>query len=655
MYEQKVDLVVLDSDKETELPKASKLHKDIDDSKRHRQKITRIWDMCSLFLQGKQHIRWDRNLKNYIGIPQDRSRNRVTINMILNIFRNIQSRLSVAYPSITVLPSSPSTEDIQKSEAAETLLRYYWHTADMKDVIGKAIEWLLLCGNAAFHTYYDPKKQMVTTEAVSPYDVFFEAGATSIEESEWVALRHIVTKKELIKAYPEHKEIIEKSGDTPDNTYQTLHQRAAGTEGAQLKNRLEIYEVYMSDKKMGMLLGSKWLYKADWPTHKCPISYLRYTNIPGRLWGIGMVEPLIELQIMYNKGRTQIIQNADLMGNPKWLVPKASGVGKDALSDSRPGEKVVYNANSGPPPAQVPAAPLPAYILDNIRQLSAEMLDVAGVHSTSLGKRAIGIESGAAIQSLANKDSQQLQVTQANLEQSCVEVASCVIEMCKKYYTEPRMMKMMDETGRVIHRTLGGIDLCEDPDIYMEAGTLFRDEKPDRDQKTLDMVKLGLLTPQQALESLDYRTGNSRVTKRMIGFSHAHEMLQAIMMGNGIEIMPSDDLEAFKLVFADFMRTEEYYDLDPERQDYIRDVLISVTTFGKKDEDFQRAEMERTVFPRVTMDGDGEAVQNMVSMSSPMAAAQVAGAATEMAQRRQIEDESNPEQGIGRTQMGGGG
>ena len=654
MHEEKISLAVVEV-KEVDLPKPGKLQSDIDESKRHRQKITRIWDMCSLFLQGKQYIRWDKNLKNYIGIPQNRTRNRVTINMILNIFRNIQSRLSVAYPSITVLPASPSTEDIQKSEAAETLLRYYWHTADMKDVIGKAIEWLLLCGNAAFHTYYDPNDQKVVTKAVSPYDVLFESGATDVEESEWIALRHIVTKKELAQAYPEHEEYIMKSGDAPDRAYQTLYQRAAGTEGAQLKDRLEIFEVYMKNRSMGILLGKKWLFKSDWPTRKCPISYIRYTNIPGRLWGVGMVEPLIELQIMYNKGRSQIIHNAELMGNPKWLVPKTSGVGKDALADSRPGEKVVYNSTAGPPPQQVPAAPLPAYVLDNIRQLSAEMLDVAGVHSTSLGKRAIGIESGAAIQSLASKDTQQLQVTQANLERAVIEVAGCVIEMSKAYYNEPRMMKMMDETGRVVHKTLKGVDLCTDPDIYMEAGTLFRDEKPDRDQKVLEMAKLGLLTPQQALESLDYRTGNSRVTKRMIGFSHAHEMLQAIIMGNAIEIMPSDDLEAFKLVFEDFMRTEEYYDLDPERQDYIRDVLISVVTFGKDNEDFQRMELERTVFPRVTIDGNNRAVQNMVSMSSPMAATQVAGAATEMAQRRQLEDESNPEQGIGRTQMGGGG
>lgn len=652
-YDSKIAIVSVEPE-EVELPKGGVLKSDIEDSRRYRQKITRIWDMCSLFLQGKQYIRWDRNLKNYIGIPQDRGRHRVTINLILNIFRNIQSRLSVAYPSMTVLPASPSTEDIQKSEAAETLLRYYWHTADMKDVISKALEWLLLCGNAAFHTFYDPDKKQVVTVAVSPYDVFFEAGATNIEESEWVALRHIVSKKELAAAYPEHKEMIMKSGDAPDHMYQTLYQKASGTEGAKLKNRLELYEVYMKDGTMGMLLGSKWLYKSKWPTHTCPISYVRYTNIPGRLWGVGMVEPLIELQIMYNKGRTQIIHNAELMGNPKWLVPKNSGVGKDALSDSRPGEKVVYNANSGPAPQQIAAAPLPSYVLDNIRQLSAEMLDVAGVHSTSLGKRAIGIESGAAIQSLANKDSQQLQVTQQNLEKALVEVSTCVIEMCKLYYNEPRMMKMMDETGRVIHKTLSSIDLCSHPDIHIEAGTLFRDEKPDRDQRILEMVKLGLLEKDKALEALDYRTGNSRITKRMIGFSHAHDMLKAIMGGNAIEIMPTDDLQAFEQVFKDFMQTEEYYMLDPERQDYIRDVLISVATFGQENEAFQRAEMERTVFPRIAPKAK-DSVMDMAMMSSPMAAQQVADSAETMAQRRQLVDEVRPETGIGRTQMGGGG
>jgi len=637
-----------------DIPKASIMAKKIEDSKRYRQSYTKVWDLCSLFLQGKQHLRWNKNLKNYITAPEDRRKNRVTVNIILNIYRNILARLSIAYPSIAVMPSSPSTDDIEKAEASETMLRYYWHNEHMKDTITEVLEWLLLTGNSAFHTFYDPDDDRVRTRAVSPYDLLFEEGTTTPSEAKWVSLRHIVTKEDLKAAYPDQADYIEKSGSAPDNTYDSLYQRAAGNNGAELKDRLEIFEVYTSNGEMGMLLGTKWLYKCCWPTKQSPLTFVRYTNVPGRLWGLGMVEPLLELQMMYNKARTQVMHNAELMGNPKWLVPKSSGVSRDALSDSRPGEKVMYNATSGPPPQQIAAAPLPNYILDNIKQLSAEMLDVAGVHSTTLGKRAIGIESGAAIQSLANKDSQQLQVTQSNIEQAIREVSVAILEMCKKFYDKPKMIRMMDETGRIVHKALQNTDLVDSPEVYLEAGTLFRDEKPDRDQRILEMTKLGLLDKTEALKALDYKTGNARVTKRMAGFSHAHDMLNAVLVGAAIEVFPTDDLEAFSEVFGSFMRREEYYQMPPERQDYIRDVYVSIASFGKPDEEFQEMEFTRTVFPRVEKQPD-EAVAGMASMTSGLGASQMGQASMDMQQRRSLLDEGNPEAGLSNVRMGGTG
>ena len=89
-------------------------------------------------------------------------------------------------------------------------------------------------------------------------------------------------------------------------------------------------------------------------------------------------------------------------------------------------------------------------------------------------------------------------------------------------------------------------------------------------------------------------------------------------------------------------------------QDYIRDVLVAVSTYGMENEEFQRQQLERTIFPRVETGGQ-EAVSAMASMSSPMAAEQVGREAGQMAQRQALVDDPNPEQGIGRTQMGGGG
>jgi len=632
---------IIPQDKSVELPKPGTLQSQLTEFTTQRQRFTRTWDMCSLFLQGNQHIRWDKNLKNFVNAPTDRRRTRATFNLIINIYRNLLARLSIAYPSMVVMPSSPSTEDIMKSEASETFLRYYWHTEDMRSVLTTLIEWLLICGNAGLHTFYDPEDDKIHTRVVSPYDLFFEPGATKVAESRFVAVRHIVHRDDLMKAYPDKAEIIKKSGEKPQRTFRTYFQAASGTDSNELKNRLEVFEVYMKTGEMGMLLGTNWLYKSKWPVGKSPVEVIQYTKMPGRLYGMGMIEPLLELQTMYNRGRGQVIQNAELMGNPKWLVPKSSGIAKDALADSRPGEKVVYNSNSGPPPQQVPAAPLPSYILDNIRQLSSEMHDVAGVHSTSLGKRAIGIESGAAIESLTNRDSQQLLVTQHNIEEATKDVALCILEMARKFYTEDRMIRMMDNTGRIIHKVLNSTDLCNDAEIYLESGSMFRDEKKDRDQRVLEMVKIGLLGKEEALRALDYRTNNARVTKRMAGFSHAHDMLNAIKAGREIEIMPTDDLKAFQEVFESYMRTEPYYRLPDETQDYIRDVLVAVATFGQEDEDFIRQEMERTVFPKMPQKPQ-DAASMMASVSSPGAAAQMADQFSSLDQRRAVADDAKP-------------
>ena len=107
-------------------------------------------------------------------------------------------------------------------------------------------------------------------------------------------MRSIVLRKELEAAYPEKAELIKKSSASPDRQMRALFKKTSDTEGTQLKNRLEVFEVYTQDGSMGVLLGSTWLYKCDWPTRHHPVTSFQYTKVPGRLWGMGLVEPLID-------------------------------------------------------------------------------------------------------------------------------------------------------------------------------------------------------------------------------------------------------------------------------------------------------------------------------------------------------------------------
>tara|TARA_R100000329_G_scaffold105983_2_gene86952 strand:+ start:2850 stop:4814 length:1965 start_codon:yes stop_codon:yes gene_type:complete len=648
-------LIVEEEKKKIELPKPSKVQSDLQKSESNRVRFSRVWDMCSLFLQGKQHIQFDKSLNGFTGIRTTAGKQRVTINLILNIYRNIVAKLSLAYPSVTIVPASPSAEDITKAQASEVALKYYWVAQDVKLTVKKAIEWLCLTGNVAIHTYYDPQLDDIRTEAISPYDIFFEPDIASTDESRWVAIRRKVHKKELEQAYPEHAEFIRKQGQSSSDQYRPLQFLASGISEQDQTDTVLIYEVYSKNGNVGVLLNGKYIFEDTCVEGIVPVEFINYTNIPGRVWGVGLVEPLIELQTLYNRARGQVVENAELMGNPKWMVPKTAGLSKNALSDSRPGEKVYYNANAGPAPAQVAMAPLPGYMLDNVRQLSSEMYDVSGVHSTSLGKRAIGIESGAAIEALSSRDLTQLQTTQNQIEEAFRNIAKVVLVMMKHYYDEPRMMKMMDETGKIAFHNLSSTDIVSNPEVHIETGSLFRDEKKDRDQRTLEYLQLGLISRETAMQELQFKTGGAFVTKKMQALSHARDMLHAVLHGHQIEVMPTDDLEAFSQVFSEYMQTKQYYDLDRETQDYIRDVLVSIVTFGRPDADAQRALLEDTVFPRSEPDPQ-QLMQQVASLGATASQQQQLDKFQGMQQRRaQADGEAFPEQGNTMSRMGGGG
>ena len=145
------------------------------------------------------------------------------------------------------------------------------------------------------------------------------------------------------------------------------------------------------------------------------------------------------------------------------------------------------------------------------------------------------------------------------------------------------------------------------------------------------------------------------VTKKMQSLSHARDMLHAVLHGHQIEVMPTDDLEAFSQVFSEYMQTKQYYELDRETQDYIRDVLVSIVTFGRPDEQAQRALLEDTVFPRSEPD-PRQLMQQVASLSAPASQQQQIDKFQNMQQRRaQADGEAFPEQGNVMSRMGGGG
>jgi hypothetical protein len=557
----------------------------------------RLWDLGLRFLEGRQWLRFDKNLDQYVASRSREGQAKVTVNLLLNIYRNVLSRLELSYPSVVVLPASPSSEDVVKAQSSEAALKYYWSSNRMENVLGEAVRWLLTTGTCALHSYYDPDDQTVKTDTFGAYDIFFERGVNSPDDSQWIAVRTFHPRKSLEEAYPDKKEMIEKAGIVNENDYSSFYN--SDFTGPPV-DRVEVFEIYWRDGKHAIMVGDGYLYKEDKvPVGILPIQIIRYTEVPRRLWGVSLIAPLLDLQLLYNKARSQIIHNVELMGNPKWVIPKTAGVSNNSIT-SRPGEKIYYNPAGGRP-EQISPSPLPSYIIDNVQRLQSEMGDVAGLHSVSLGKRAVGVTSGKAIEALASQDTSQLQGSMAAIERGVSKMASVVLQLMKAYYTEEKMMRMLDSYGQVTFRAIQATDLVEDPEIFIEAGSLFRNEAQDRDTKVLELLQMGLIPPDMALQELSFRTGNAFVSKKVAAMAHAQEILQLVKEGVGDpQILRNDDLQAFEQVFSDFMKTGEYYDLDMAIQDKIMQVLVAVVAGQQNLDDMQYGQLlaGQVVYPR---------------------------------------------------------
>ena len=532
---------------------------ELEASRTARSKQDRLADLSRLFIQGHQFVEYDRAQGRLRVL--DRGDQRYRDDQITPLYIFVVSSLAVEWPSPSILPASPSTEDILKARISLEAARWLWSQQGLKRKLQQVIEWLVAVGNAAFHTFYDPDRDEVRVEVVGHYDLFFRKGATDQSEAAWTAVRRTVDRDALAETY---------GGASAEKVRKA---KAARTRGSLLEEdtvdeeMVEVFDVYYQDGSHEVRLADHVLDSDEWAVGTWPVRHVWYMRVPGVLWGKGMVEDLIDLQVLYNKKNIQIVQAIENHADPYILCPANAGIPANAFR--RGGDKVVrYNALHGAP-AYLAGLSLPPEAFADLQRIKADMLDRAGVHSTSLGKTARGVNSARHVDALQEADSSMLQPTQGGIEAAAEDLIRTALVLMARHYTKARWIRAMDSTGALIHRELKATDLVDTPEVVIEAGSLLRNETADRRQQAIELHAAGLITAEQAMQDMAFGTSGRYLLDKVAALSHAQELLNGVKAGLDIEIWPTDDVDAIDQVFREFMRTEEFYSLDPAIQGHM--------------------------------------------------------------------------------------
>jgi len=599
----------------------------LEKSKQEKLQYSRVWSFAIQMLRGRQWIWWDKSSKTIAQSPRTSGDPviRLTINHMHPIFRQLVSALATVEPAVVALPSSNQTDDITKAMGVEFALRSWWLTDCISEKLEKANRWCLQTGTGVLRVLYIPDREMtnrvlevdpdddlsggvlepevkrfssekeqgrVTLRAENPFNTFTEAGIKDVNESRWVGFRSYTTRGVLMDTYPKKKKEIETlvSFDTKERQ---VHEDMAPTD------RIEIFEVYWRDGRYAVSAGGIYLFKTykDEFRKAFPVAFYRFCDIEDVLWPPGPMELIATPQELYNRTRTLQHQVVRLMSAPVWLIPRSADVPK-TQDMNKVGAKVYYNTGGGKPEPSSPPMVSPQALREPV-QLLQEMYDIAGTHAASMGKGDSGVRSGVQQRSLTTQDAAAMMPTMASLYSAVQVVVKAALVLMKAHYTEDRYMRAHDSLGHPIWAAISSARLSDDPEVHIDATSLFRVDAEARDQRILSVAQMfpDALPPDQVLSELSFRTGDRYRSDKFAALSHAHDLLSAVKDGHEIEIFATDDLAAFELVFKEYIQSQDYYDLSDDEQERFRDIYVAITMANRTPQEIQAGDEADRVYP----------------------------------------------------------
>lgn len=475
----------------------SKLGKDgadrrLQTARRARRVYEPDWYLNLAFFQGEQWVAWDgRGLYK----PRVKMRTIITDNRIQPIIRTEVAKLTKARPAWGATPRGLDDAAVTDALSAIRLLEWDYDHFNMAAMRRRAVTWSRICGAGFIKTVWDPtdgdgvevlvdaegkairnpesgkplspgdmpeieglegvkRKKLgggeVEHSVRSPFDVYPDPLATSLEDSRWIIEESIRSPE-----YIEERYGVKVSPDAPSQVgvvESRFHSYGVDVANGE-KIGVKVYEMWERPSK-GCPSGRRvvWCDGAEEALYEgpneysCGLPYAMFSGIvvPGRFWPDAVVTHLRPIQARLNKLESQVAENASRFGNPAMLLDRLSGVEYTGV----PGEQIKHSAAS---PTQMPQflqpPAMPGYIFNLLQQMEQALKEISGQYEVSQGTVPSGVTAASAISLLQEQDATRLGPDVEALELALSKVGQQTLELQAKYYTNERIVVIVGEDG----------------------------------------------------------------------------------------------------------------------------------------------------------------------------------------------------------------
>lgn len=474
---------------------------------------------------------------------------------------------------------------VEKIEIPKTILDEDGFEIQVKDQSGKPVmntKYVEQIDELGEKMYEQIRTGEVSVDVISPFDMHFNIEAQRFDD----ALK-IIQQKDRNLEYVEDKYKVllskESSGSQNYSRYENKIKRLLWSDAEYTvpeRNSIIVKEYYEKPSRkypkgrFSIMAGGKVLeYAEEYPYGEVPYVPFYFFQLNNRLWGESLISHMVPLQKQLNMVSSKLISNTKLMSNPKWLVPKGSGIKQSSFTE-REGEIINYNADlTGSKPQQIQGVPIPSYVENLYGKLKQGIMDISSQHEVSAGRVPPGVESSTAIMALQESDDLILSPIIKSIERSYGHVGSMMLRRVKQFYEESRKIKIVGENNVLDEIYMfNKSDLQDSYDVKVRSASGLPLTKSGRIQTVFDLVQRGILDPQSQQKMIMHMIDLPEINMEL-GIHTKQAMLENIMLKEGrpAPVTEWQDQDAHLKILEDFMNTQEYSRLS----NTIKDLFIN--------------------------------------------------------------------------------
>ena len=415
-----------------------------------------------------------RRYRSYIEITQQTTRSTLFIPESFTLVETVAPRMTARKPSFKVLPRESS--DISQADRIGGLLDYQYDKCGLQQKIKMLVKQGLIYGTSFMKIGWNSEDELPDVEPVDIADIFGDPRASKWQNG-YIIHRYYRKLEDLklskIKYTNLDKLELRMTSNVRDdrlrqdrNTIQSLpvEPNVDGIEIIEKWYRKEgkVYVCAIADRSI--IIREE---ESPLPLDRFPFIVFYDQEVPFEKWGIGEIEPILDLQDEENTTRNQRIDEKNLSIHNMWIVSKLAGIDYQTLV-SKPGGIILANDING----------IKAHEKQNITQdsileinmIKGDIQNTTGVNDYIKGQQTSGNDTATETLSKTNEANQRFSEKINNLEISLKDLGEWMVALNKAFLTESTEIRILGKYGYKQEK-ISLKDIRGEYDIDIETGS----------------------------------------------------------------------------------------------------------------------------------------------------------------------------------------